>query len=386
MMTSFDTFCVVVYISNFTLGLLGNIFVIIYLHDSLRSLKKSCHFNKRLAYILYNLAIADIFTEIFGIIGVVLEYDLVPHPDGTTGDVLCKVLSTHTLTWSFTNVSVLTVVLLAWERYNTITQFKHNTTTNTNASKYIRYAIGSFWIIGPLAYSPYIPFQSFDPTEGCVEKFPNKWSKCLIALFDFIAFFITPAAFFAFTYTSILLTLKKPPKDLSKRRRIQFAYHKIRKKLTQTIMLIVFGFILCWSGSYTIYVVKTIGSLDSAAINTAYEASLIFAFFASTSHPIIYSFRSREFRKKVKSIWQNVREMNFVTYFSCWCCQCEDKVETSRRPYLTDRRAKEKCEDGAKDDAKLICCRKNGENAEASKRVDVDNIETKQECDENGDN
>lgn len=328
-MEPFYSFLVVTYVANFIIGFFGNILVLIYLCDSLKGTNQ---FNKSLAYILINLALADICTEVFGTVAIVLEYDLVLHPKDQVGDVVCKMLTTHTLTWSFTNVAVLTVVLLAWERYRAVTQFKSKAASSEDNSKCVGYVLGSFWVLGPVAYSPYIPFQKWDKeTGGCVEAFPNKWSKYVIVLLDYTIFFLLPLIFFVFAYSSIVMTLEKPAKDMSSRRKNQFSYHKVRGKLTRTTMLIVCGFIGCWSSAYTLYTIQVMASIDSKAMDTAYELSLILAYFASTSHPIIYSFRSRHFRRKIKALFESFSSGDLLQVI---CKRPRQQVEPALRPYV----------------------------------------------------
>eukprot|EP00112_Aurelia_sp_Birch-Aquarium-sp1_P000779 Seg1076.5 transcript_id=Seg1076.5/GoldUCD/mRNA.D3Y31 product="Kappa-type opioid receptor" protein_id=Seg1076.5/GoldUCD/D3Y31 len=344
-MKPFYLFLVITYITNFAIGFMGNILVLVYLYDSL---KTSEHLNKSLAWILINLAIADILTEIFGTVGVILEFDLVTHPTGVYGDVLCKIITSHTLTWSFTNVSVLTVVLLTWERYRAVTQFKSKAASDLGQPKYIKYLIGSFWILGPAMYSPYIAFQVLDPTEGCKESFPNNATKYAIILGDIIPFYVCPIIFFIFAYTKIVLALKKPPKEMSERRKRQFSYNKVRRKLTLTAMIIVCGYFICWSGAYIIYTVQSLANLEGVAIDTAWEISLILAYFASTSHPIIYSFQSRHFRKKTKTLFEGVNCEKFTLKIT-HCCQ-ESKVEPdAASPYVMGT-----TEDATKEDEEVI--------------------------------
>ena len=326
-MKPYYCFLVVTYVSNFAIGFIGNILVLIYLYDSL---KKSNQFNKSLAYILINLAVVDILTEIFGTVGVLLEYEVMKHPNGLFGDIVCKTITSHTLTWSFTNISVLTVVLLAWERYRAVTQFKSKAASNLDDANYVKYLLASFWIIGPGVYSPFVPFQIYSEAGGCVEKFTNDVAKYVVSLMDITCFYVIPSIFFLFSYTSIVKSLKKPPKYMSDRRQKQFSYNKVRRKLTRTAMLIVAGFFLCWSGAYIVYTVQVIGNIDTVAVDTAFEVSLILAFFASTSHPIIYSFRSKHFRDKVKDIFSNVKICDYKEDL-CWQAS---KVEPVTNPYV----------------------------------------------------
>ena len=315
-MKPFDCFLVVTYVTNFAVGLLGNTLVIIYLCDAL---KRNHKFNKSLSSILLNLAAADILTEIFGTISLLFEYDIILHPEGALGDVVCKVFTSHTLTWTFTNVSVLTVVLLAWERYRAVTEFKSKVASGEGDANYIRYILAAFWFVGAAMYSPFIPFQVYDSNNGCHENFPNNAAKYGIPLMDILFFFVAPSIFFVYAYTRIVLALKKPPKDMSERRQRQFSYGKVRRKLTLTAMLIVGGFFACWSSAYMIYTVQVIGDIESASVDTAYQIAIIFAYFASTSHPIIYSFRSRHFRNKIKELFREVQLDSFLALVTSCC-------------------------------------------------------------------
>ena len=337
-MKPFYCFLVVTYVTVFAVGLLGNILVIVYLYDSL---KRSRKFNKILCSILLNLAAADILTEIFGIISVLFEYDIIVHPEGAFGDVVCKLFTSHTFTWSFTNVSVLTVVLLGWERYRAVTEFKSKVASTEGDASYMNYLLAAFWFIGPAMYSPFIPFQMYDPIIGCHEKFPNNAAKYGIPLMDIICFFFAPSIFFVFAYTSIVLALKKPAKDMSKRRKKQFSYSKVRRKLTLTAMMIVGGFFACWSSAYIIYTVVLLGDITSTTVDTVYKISIIFAYFASTSHPIIYSFRSKHFRNKIKEI---LRDSDFERFTADACLCCRIRTVEPANAYVIKRTEKTEVE------------------------------------------
>lgn len=323
-MKQFYCFLVITYITNFAIGFVGNTLVIIYLRDSL---KKGKQINKSLARILLNLAIADILTEVFGSVAVLFEYEVFGHPKEALGDAVCKLLTSHTLTWSFTNISVLTVVLLAWERYRAVTQFKSKAASPDGEARYMKYIVISFWFIGPGAYSPFIPFQVYDQEQGCHESFPSNSFKYGIPLFDITCFFVAPSIFFAYAYFNIVRALKKPSKDMSERRQRQFSYRKVRRQLTLTAMLIVGGYFACWSAAYVIYTVQVISDADNVSLDTAYEIAIIFAYFASTSHPIIYSFRSRQFRNKIKEIICNSTVLNCMGGVTL--CRRKPQVEPS---------------------------------------------------------
>ena len=67
-------------------------------------------------YLILNLAVADIMVALFLVPRYIVSHTL-SHPDGIAGTVLCKLLTGGILTWISLVVSVLTLVVIAFERY-----------------------------------------------------------------------------------------------------------------------------------------------------------------------------------------------------------------------------------------------------------------------------
>ena len=68
-----------------------------------------------------NLAVADMTAGIF----LALRYIFIhtfTHPDGVTGDVLCKLLTAGTWGWVGISTSVFSLVVIAIERYYAVLQ------------------------------------------------------------------------------------------------------------------------------------------------------------------------------------------------------------------------------------------------------------------------
>ena len=68
-----------------------------------------------------NLAVADMTAGIF----LALRYIFIhtfTHPDGVTGNVLCKLLTAGTWGWVGTSASVFSLVVIAIERYYAVLQ------------------------------------------------------------------------------------------------------------------------------------------------------------------------------------------------------------------------------------------------------------------------
>ena len=67
-------------------------------------------------YLLVNLAVADIMFATFLAPTVIFSLAL-DHPDGTTGSVLCKLVTGGNVAWIGGASSIVTLVIIAIERY-----------------------------------------------------------------------------------------------------------------------------------------------------------------------------------------------------------------------------------------------------------------------------
>ena len=67
-------------------------------------------------YLLVNLAVADIVYSAFFLPKAILSQTST-HPEGTTGKVLCTLLTDGNFSWVGTGSSVFTLVAIAMERY-----------------------------------------------------------------------------------------------------------------------------------------------------------------------------------------------------------------------------------------------------------------------------
>ena len=67
-------------------------------------------------YLILNLAVADIMVALFLVPRSIVAH-IVNHPEGISGTVLCKFLTSGVLAWVALVTSVLTLIIIAFERY-----------------------------------------------------------------------------------------------------------------------------------------------------------------------------------------------------------------------------------------------------------------------------
>lgn len=74
----------------------------------------------QVSYLLMNLAVADLMIVIFFTPRHILE-GLYHHPRGLMGEILCKTITSETFTWVGGVASAISLVVLAYERFEAIT-------------------------------------------------------------------------------------------------------------------------------------------------------------------------------------------------------------------------------------------------------------------------
>ena len=108
-------------------------------------------------YLLINLALADIMVAIFMTPSFVMS-DFT-HPDGATGDLLCKTVTGSNLAWVGGFASVLSLIFIAVERYYAVIhpfsiQYKFTT-------KRIKILVLVGWIIAVIMELPEFIFETY---------------------------------------------------------------------------------------------------------------------------------------------------------------------------------------------------------------------------------
>ena len=108
-MKSVENICLIVaFVIMAIMDLVGNTLVILVIR-----LNKSMR--KPMTTLLLNLAVADMVVAVF----VTIQFVIGPtfeHPSGTTGLLLCKLITGGPMSWSAAAVSVFTLVVISIER------------------------------------------------------------------------------------------------------------------------------------------------------------------------------------------------------------------------------------------------------------------------------
>ncbi|XP_068708295.1 probable G-protein coupled receptor 19 [Montipora foliosa] len=79
-------------------------------------IKKNREMRNSVNYLIVNLAVADILYAVFIVPDVFIKLTFT-HPEGTTGSILCKLLTGGNIAWVAINSSLVTLAAIAIERY-----------------------------------------------------------------------------------------------------------------------------------------------------------------------------------------------------------------------------------------------------------------------------
>ena len=103
-------------------------------------------------YLILNLAVADIMVALF-LVPRYIGTHILSHPDGIAGTVLCKLLTGGILTWISMVVSVLTLVVIAFERYYVVMGLEAYQRQLTAKNLKVRLPVGAYVCLGGGGYS-----------------------------------------------------------------------------------------------------------------------------------------------------------------------------------------------------------------------------------------
>ncbi|CAH3037014.1 unnamed protein product, partial [Porites lobata] len=147
--------------------ILGNCFVCVVL---LRNRDMRIPFN----CLLVNLAAADISYATFAVPNIILSHH-VYHPEGLAGTLLCTTLTGGNLSWVGGRASMITLLVIAIERYFAVVHPHGNKGKLINRK--LKVVIPGIWIIAIIYRIPSAK-RTFDATsDSCVSSLPTETKK-----------------------------------------------------------------------------------------------------------------------------------------------------------------------------------------------------------------
>jgi hypothetical protein len=239
-------------------------------------------------FLLANLAASDLLTLTFGIPNALAV--ALGQPRGSLGTYLCKFLTAGNVIGIMTASSVLTLCLLAVERYHAIV--KPMATNRRLTTGNIKYALVSIWCLAIVLSIPLFTRSSFnEKTKICYYNWGLKQELSYIVCLAFLLFML-PSVIIIVCYTAIIKelyftnTVNPCPASQSEDARA-------KRKILRILLIVTSLFLVCFGAFSITWPLKTSGLLSQ----TAYNASVQCLFLQSCANPIIYIFQSTNYRR-----------------------------------------------------------------------------------------
>ena len=294
MLSTLDLVLIPGYAIIVVVGLVGNTLI-------LTVVKKKRYMHTTTNFLLANLALADLFTLLWCIPGIALQYTT--HPDGVLGDILCKFVTMHHLAGISLLVAGLTLALVSIERYNALLNPLNVSLRLTQEN--VKYPIAIMWIFGFIFVLPLFVVEHWDGARRiCVLHWEKPSST---VYFSMLAILVT-AAFLVvcFCYFNIIRGLyftKEICAEYSTRslkaEEIQAKWKIVKLSITITIIFIAcfFPFVIA-------------SAIDVSIRSTFYRIVFFLVYCSCCVNPICYALQSSNYRTAFR---ETIRKRSAVT-------------------------------------------------------------------------
>lgn len=282
------------------IGLIGNCLVIIVVYRT-RSMHSTTNF------LLVNLAVSDVIILLW----CPRTYSFVfypNHPTGKLGDYICKIFTGNAIISVAIASSVLTLTILATERYHALMKPMQSELRLT--LERVKYVIAIVWIVAILTSLPDFSQNKYSEQYGrCVCPFSLQIAYslkehviCTVILLGCLPFLIL-----AYCYFQIIrgLFLKN---TVCSRAPSGSGDHQTKRRLAKLLISVTAAFYVCYLpyGVFILYI-----ALQHRPKLVAHEETLsvllhLFEFLVTSSsclNPILYAFRSSNYWEGFKKIF-----------------------------------------------------------------------------------
>ncbi|XP_072050980.1 galanin receptor 2a-like [Amphiura filiformis] len=277
-------------------GIIGNSVVIhVYLHT--RTLTTSAT-NRFIAA----LAVADIITSICIIPIPTLSY--VPHNFG--GHFYCKVVHSSFLLWISIEASVLSLTVLAVERFVAIAQpIRYRRLFSVRMTRFI---IIMIWLFA-FACNTYLIYSHHlgKVTRACYVHFDNVGFQFFIGVSIFVLKYLVPVMLMLVLNIRSIQILKVRARVFSTessqhdQKDTDRALLEARQRIINMLLTVIISFIICWTPDQLGYLAFNLGLVPYEYFyGNLYRIFVVLGFSNSCLNPVLYALTNKNFRHAIK--------------------------------------------------------------------------------------
>ena len=246
-------------------------------------------------FLLLNLAVADMITLVFISPHNIFIYAFT-HPTGVAGDFLCKFITGGNLSWIGGVASVFTLIPIAFERYQAVTN-PYNQTSKFSRSK-VKIIVICCWIFTTIFNLPLFFVLSYDKEDDlCLEYWPSAIYGKVYSSIWLLVVGIIPTITMIYLYSKVVFDLWFKQINGA----TQIAVRKSRKKVTKVVLIVSVIYAISWFPQLILYLLSSF--LESFEVGEVpYIVSDAMMTFNSAVNPMIYAFQSERFRREFKQL------------------------------------------------------------------------------------
>lgn len=271
-------------------GIAGNLLVLIVV-------KRKPSMRSTTNYLLANLATADLLS-LLGIVPVIsqLYFD---HPRGEVGRYLCMFLTAGNLSIVALITSVLTLTILAFERYMALVKPMQTKRLTLDT---VHYAIVFTWIVATGFAMPYFVRTTRGENDigmVCLQKWKSHNEQLIFMAFFFILLVI-PYSMIVYCYSAIIRGIYFSRTICPMEVAGSAADARSKRRIVEVLLMVTVMFTFCVGSFGVVNLLREIQVIDSE--NKWFAVTASFLFVNSSCNPIIYAYRSSNYKRAFKEI------------------------------------------------------------------------------------
>ena len=292
-------------------GVIGNSLVIVVV-KAIRGMRSTTN------YLLLNVAVADLFALVFTIIHSIIRRSLSSYTSLSkfAQNLLCKFIITNTMTLVPLAATVLTLTLLAVERYRALV--KPMTSSRRLTVDRIAYVITGIWsasfaLVTPLfatiAYNPNVKGGAYSCNHGNAKDGIIIYIYCFVAILLLIPFIII-----AFCYSRIIycMFIKKTVFNNPSERQATQQEIKEKRRLVWLLVALTSIFFVAFT-PYGIFLIMKQREENNDVITELHYAAQYLTILKFSLNPFIYGFASSSYRRGYVFLVRKIACRNITT-------------------------------------------------------------------------
>ena len=286
-------------------GIVGNMFVILVIsrHEDIGAPSFRIY--------IISLAIADFFVTLFCIpIYITSISNFHNHPTGLSGKIMCKLLSGYTFPFHFARINIFVMVAISVQRYYAICKpLSPMANPSPRKAKLVVCGIwlGSiFLLLHRIICLEYA--RNDEATVGAHCKFKSvfkaKVTPKVIYMLTTMIEFIIPIGVMMFCFVKIKKSIANQFYSI-KVQEVSSPEHEFkrvhsRQQAVVTVFIVVVSFVILLAPNQILYFCFNFEVYHTSWNSNLYQTTVVLYFFTSCINPVIYVFRSKLFRVKLR--------------------------------------------------------------------------------------